>query len=386
MKCWTLVAATVVVNTALLVSSPASAEIRVGVIVSETGLAASLGIPEKNTVALLPKTVGGQDIVYTVFDDATDPTRAVQAAHKLISENHVDVLIGASTTPNALAITDTAADGKTPFIALSAASQIVSPVSGPRRWVFKTPQDDSLMASAVADAMVKKSVKSAGFIGFADSYGESWYTVFSQAAKQRGITVTTHETYARGDTSVLGQILRITSTHPDAVLMAGGGTPGALPARQLKSVNYRGLMYQTHSVANNDFLRVCGADCDGSFLAASPLLVAAQLPADNAVKAAALQYVQAYEAVYGPASTVPFGGYMWDAGHIMVAALKTALASAKPGTPEFRLAVRDALENEHEVIGSGGVFNMSKTNHNGLDQRARVIVEIKHGKWVYVSP
>lgn len=364
-------------------ASVAHAQIHVGVVVSETGPAASLGIPEKNAVALLPKEIDGQSISYTVYDDATDTTQAVKAARKLVSEQRVDLLIGASTTPVALALLDVAGETGTPFIALSAAAQIVSPVTGARRWAFKTPQNDVLMADAVARHMQSKGIKTVAFIGFADSYGESWYKAMSEAVVGKGIRLTTHETYARNDTSVLGQAVRMMATHPDAVLMAGGGTPGALPETQLKTLHFGGVMYQTHSVTNNDFLRVCGAACDGTFLPASPMLVAAQLPDGNPLKPGAVAYVKAYEAKYSTDSSPAFGAFMWDASLLAMPSFKAALAKAKPGTPEFRAAVRDALEQQKNVVGVNGVYNMSPTDHAGLDLRARVMVRIEKNKWVY---
>ncbi|WP_414450625.1 ABC transporter substrate-binding protein [Burkholderia sp. 22PA0099] len=359
----------------------AVAQVTVGVSVSATGPGASLGIPEKNTVALLPKTIGGQAIRYIVLDDASDSSRAVQNTRKLIDEDHVDAIVGSTITPNSLAMIDVAAQGRTPMISLAASAQIIAPMDAKRAWVFKTPQNDRLMADAIAGYMAKHGVKTVGFIGFADAYGDGWSTVFTAAAAANGIRVVANERYNRPDTSVTGQVLKLLATRPDAVLIAGAGTPAALPARTLKERGYAGKVYQTHGVANNDFLRVCGKDCDGELLPAGPVLVADQLPDSNAVKTPALAYKAAYEAAYGAGSLSTFGGHMWDAGLMLQRAIPEALKAGKPGTPAFREALRTALENLRNLPASHGVFNTTPADHNGFDARARVMVQIVDGKW-----
>jgi len=362
----------------------ASAQVKVGVTIASTGPAASLGIPERNTVALLPTEVAGQKIEWIVLDDATDTTQAVKNSRKLVSDDKVDVLVGTSITPGSLAMVDVAAEAKIPMISVAASAKIVEPVDDKRRWVFKTPQNDALMASALADAMAKSKVKTLGFIGFADAYGDGWLDVMRSAVKGKGIEIVAVEKYGRTDTSVTGQVLKLVSAKPDAILIAGAGTPSALPQKELRARNYQGTIYQTHGAANNDVLRVCGADCDGMLLPAGPLLVAAQLPDSNAVKKSALAYTQAYEGKYGAGTTNTFGGHMWDAGQLIVTAIPVALKSgAKPGTPEFRAALRDALEGIKNLPASQGVFNMSPTDHAGFDDRSRVMVKVEKGKWVY---
>jgi branched-chain amino acid transport system substrate-binding protein len=359
----------------------ATAQVKIGVTVSATGPAASLGIPEKNTIALLPKEIGGKSVEYIVLDDATDTTKAVQNTHKLIDEDHVDAIIGSTVTPASIAMTDVAAQGKTPMISLAASAAIVEPMDGKRKWAFKTPQNDSLMADAIATSMQKHGVKTVAFIGFSDAYGESWYKEFGAAAGKHDVKVVANERYSRTDSSVTGQVLKILSQHPDAVLIAASGTPAALPATTLKDRGYKGAVYQTHGVANNDFLRVCGKDCDGELLPAGPILVADQLPDSNAVKKSSLSYKAAYEKAYGAGSVSTFGGHAWDAGHMLEQAIPVALKKAQPGTEAFRVALRDALENLKELPLSHGIMNTTATDHNGFDNRARVIVKIVDSKW-----
>ncbi len=360
------------------------AQIKVGVTLATTGPAASLGIPERNTVALLPTEIAGQKVEYIILDDATDTTQAVKNTRKLITEDKVDVVIGTSVTPGSLAMIDVASEAKVPMISVAASARIVDPMDDKRKWVFKTPQNDALMATALADAMKKKGYKTLGFIGFADAYGDGWLSVMKEAAEKQGIQLVAVEKYARNDTSVTGQVLKLVGAKPDAILIAGAGTPAALPQKELIARGYKGQIFQTHGAANNDFLRVCGKDCEGTMLPAGPMLVASQMPDSNPVKASASDYVKKYEAAHGAGSISTFGGHLWDAGQLVVAAAPVALKTgAKPGTPEFRAALREAIENVKNLPVSHGVFNMSPTDHAGFDDRARVIVKVEGGKWVY---
>jgi len=374
-------AASVAVGVTAAWSSHAWADVKIGVTVSATGPAASLGIPEKNTIALLPKEVAGQKIDYIVLDDATDSTQAVKNARKLTSEEHVDAMVGSTVVPNSLAMIDVASETSTPMISMAAAASIVEPMDAKRAWVLKTPQNDILMATAIAQHMSNHGVKTVAFIGFSDAYGESWFKEFSKAADLAKIKIVANERFARNDASVTGQVLKMMSQNPDAVLIAGAGTPAALPQKTLKERGYKGKYYQTHGVANNDFLRVCGKDCEGTYLPAGPLLVADQLPDSNSVKKPALTYKRAYEAAYGAGSVSTFGGHAWDAGLLLQRAIPIALKKGQPGTPAFREALRAALEDTKDMPASHGIFNMSANDHSGLDQRARVMVEIVDGKW-----
>ena len=361
----------------------AHADINVGVTVSATGPAASLGIPEKNTIALMPKTIGGQKVNYIVLDDASDTTAAVANTRKLITESKVDIILGSTVTPNSLAMIDVVSEAQTPLISMAASARIVEPMDAKRKWVFKTPQNDIMMSLAIAENMAKMGVKTVGFIGFSDAYGEGWFQEFSKAAALKGLTVVANERYGRTDTSVTGQTLKLMSAKPDAVLVAGSGTPAALPQKALKERGYAGKMYQTHGVANADFLRVGGKDVEGTLLPAGPVLVADQLPASNPVRKTAQAYVAAYEAAHGKGTVSTFGAHAWDAGLLMSAAVPVALKKAQPGTPEFRAALRDALEGVQELPGAHGIFSMSPNDHLGLDQRARVMVKIENGGWKY---
>jgi len=367
----------------LACAGAAQADINVGVTISATGPAASLGIPEKNTIALLPTTIAGQKVNYIVLDDASDTTQAVKNTRRFISENNVDLIIGSTVSPNSLSMIEVVAEAQTPMISLAASARIVEPMDAKKKWVFKTPQNDIMMSLAIVQDMVARGYKRVGFVGFADAYGEGWYTEFSKAAALKKIEVVANERFARNDTSATAQALKLMAAKPDAILIAGSGTPAVVPQRALADRGYKGQIYQTHGVANSDFLRVGGKLLDNTLLPAGPVLVAAQLPADNPIRKVALAYTTKYEAVHGKDSVSLFGGYAWDAGLLLQAAAPEALKKGKPGTPEFRAALRDALEASKNVNGVHGVYNMSATDHLGLDQRASVMVKIVNGAWKY---
>ena len=355
--------------------------IHVGVTLSATGPAASLGIPERNTIALLPKTVDGQTMDYIVLDDGGDSSRAVANMRKLIDEDHADAIIGSSVTPASLAMMAVAAEKQVPMIAMAASASLITPMDAQRRWVFKVPQNDSLMAEAIAAHMQKAGVRTVGFIGFNDAYGDGWATEFGRAAKAHGLKIVASERFARADTSVTGQVLKLMAAHPDAILIAGAGTPAALPQKALHARGYAGKYYQTHGVANNDFLRVGGKDVEGTVLPAGPMLVAAQLPDSNPIKAHALDYIHRYEAAYGAGSASTFGGHAYDAGTLLAAAIPSALKAGKPGTAAFREGLRAGMESQHNLILVHGIADLSPTDHNGFDTRARVMVTVANGHW-----
>jgi branched-chain amino acid transport system substrate-binding protein len=366
----------------LCTAALARADITVGVTVSATGPAASLGIPERHTFALLPSSMAGQKVTWLVLDDASDTTTAVKNARRFTAEDKVDVMVGSTTTPNSLAIVDVAAESGTPLISLAASARIVEPMDAKRRWVFKTPQSDGMMAQAIVEHMARANVKTVGYIGFADAYGEGWWNEFNRLAGDKGIRIVASERYNRTDTFVTGQVLKIIAARPQAVLIAASGTPAALPQRAFKEKGYKGQIYQTHGVANADFLRVGGKDVEGTLLPAGPVLVAAQLPDSHPVKKSALEYVARYEAAHGKGSVSTFGAHAWDVAILLQAAVPVALKQARPGTPEFRAALRDALEGVRNAAGAHGVFNMSAKDHLGLDQRAVVMVRIENGAWM----
>lgn len=363
------------------IASTARADINVGVILSTTGPAASLGIPEEQTIRMWPSEMAGEKVNFIILNDASDTTGAVRNASKLITENNVDVIIGPSVTPTLMAALEVAGNAKVPMVSLAGGGAIVLPQTGVRTWAFKLSPTEPISINLALDHFQAQKGKTMATIGFATSYGDGFLRAFEPIAKQRGMTVTATESYNATDQSVTAQVLKIMATNPDGVYIFASGTPGALPQIELAKRGYKGLVYQTQGVANNDYLRVGGKALDGSFMTVAPALVAEQLPTSNPIRKPAVDYAKRYQAKYGPGTLSLFGATAWDALLIVEGAAREAKKKAKPGTPEFRSALRDALENLHEFVGAEGVYNMSPTDHNGVDARSQVLVKIVDGKW-----
>jgi branched-chain amino acid transport system substrate-binding protein len=319
-------------------------------------------------------------VEYISLEDGGDTTRAVQNIKKLVQENNIDALIGPSTTPNAFAILDVIADAKVPMMATVGTSAVVEPIDAKKRWVFKTTQNDDLIAAALLKHMVKNNVKSVAFIGFSDPYGDNWLKVFGALGEKAGIKVVNAERFNRTDQSVTGQTLRMIAAKPDAMLIAAVGGPAVLPEATLRDQGWKGPIYQTHAVATDDFIKLGKEKVEGTVLAAGPMLVIDEIPDVNPTKKIAQNYIATYQKQFGSVPAT-FGANTWDAGILLERAIPVALKAAKPGTEAFRNALRDALEQQREVVGCQGVFNMSPTNHNGMDERARVLVTVKDGKF-----
>ncbi|MGN6086756.1 ABC transporter substrate-binding protein [Trinickia sp.] len=364
---------------------PALADIKVGIDLSSTGPAAVIGITSKNAMQMWPKTIAGQPAQYLFLDDGSDPGKAVRNIDKFIHEDHVDVVVGPNVTPAALAALDPIAQSHTPMITLIGSGSVVEPQEGPRVWAFKMAQTDSAMADVMTRYMSNHGVKTVGFIGFADSYGDGWLKAFSTFAKLRHLSVVATERYNRTDSSVTGQVLKLMAAKPDAILVAGAGTPAVLPQRELVERGFRGPIYQTHGIATPEFIKLGGKDVEGTLFPTQPVMVARTLPADHPSKKEALAFVESYEAKYGAGSVTQFAADAAGVYPRLNDAVARALKHGQPGTEAFRAALRTALEQAHELVVPNGVVNTSASDHVGLDQRASVMGTIKGGKFVYLS-
>jgi len=358
----------------------AAAQVKVGVIYSATGPTAMVGIPQKNSVPLLPARIGSTTVEYIHYDDASDSTQTVQLLKKLISEHHIDALIGPTGSPNAMAVLPFIAESGIPMLAPVGTTAVVLPMNEQKRWVFKTTQNDNLIADAIIAHMKKTGIKTVGFIGYNDPYGESWLKEFSAQAQKAGIQLVATERYLRTDQSVTGQVVKLIAAKPDAVLVAGTGGPAVLPHAALVDQGYKGKIYQTHGAALPDFIRIGGKKVEGAFMAASLMLVLNEIPDSHPSKKMAQGYIAAYERIHA-AKPATFGANVYDAGLLLQKVVPEALKKGKPGTPEFRAALRDALEQIKEFVGTQGVYNMTPQDHSGFDARGRVMMTLKDGAW-----
>lgn len=372
--------ASVALSAALFAATAAHAQVKVGVVSSSSGPIAAVGVPQKNTVPLLPKQVGKTTIEYIPLDDASDPTASVAAIKKLIGEHKVDAIIGPSGSPNAMGVIQFAAEAGVPLFAPVGTAAVVLPMNDQKKWIFKTTQNDDLIAAALVGHMKKSGVKTVGFIGTADPYGENWQKVFSSLAAPAGIKLVSAESFQRRDTSLTAQGLKTVAARPDAVLIAAPGSSAVLPQTTLFDQGYKGQIYQTHGAALDDFLKLGGKKVEGTILAASGMLVLDEMPAEDPVRKVAADYVAGYEKLHAT-KPATFGANVYDAGLLLQAAIPAALKAGQPGTAAFRSGLRDAIEQTRELPGTQGVYTMTAQDHSGFDERGRVLITVKGGRW-----
>ncbi|ANN65800.1 ABC transporter substrate-binding protein [Bordetella bronchialis] len=363
---------------------PSFAQMKIGVVTSSTGPTALVGIPQKNTVPLLPTRIGELAVQYIVLDDASDTTQSVTAVRKLINEDRVDAIIGPPGSPNTMAILPFVAEAGVPLLAPVGTAAAVLPMDDQKKWVFKTTQNDDIIAQALVDHMAGAGVKTVGFIGLNDPYGENWYKVFADLAKRRRIDIVANERYLRTDSSVTGQALKLLAARPDAVLIAATGAASVLPETTLADLGYHGTFYQTHGAALPDFLKLGGKRVEGTILAAGLMLVLPEIADDNPSKKVATAYVDAYRERYG-VTPATFGANVYDAGLLLQRAVPLAEKAGQPGTPAFRSALRDALEQTRDLVGTQGVYTMTPQDHSGFDERGRVLITVRNGNWALIK-
>jgi branched-chain amino acid transport system substrate-binding protein len=364
-----------------LPGSPASAqtnEITIGITISTTGPAAALGIPERNALEFVPKEIGGVPLKVIVLDDGGDPTTATTNARRFVTESKADVIMGSSTTPPTIAVSNVANEAGIPHIGLAP-----FPITPERaKWSVDMPQPVPIMGKVLYEHMKAHNVKTVGYIGYSDSYGDLWFNDFKNQAVPMGMTVADEERFARPDTSVTGQVLKLIAANPDAILIGASGTAAALPQSELRDRGYKGLIYQTHGAASMDFIRIAGKAAEGVIMASGPVMSPETQPDSALTKKPGLALDTAYEAKYGPNSRSQFAGHSYDAFQVLQRVIPTALKTAKPGTPEFREAIRQAFLSEREIAASQGVYNFTEKDRYGLDDRSRIILTVKDGKYV----
>ena len=353
-------------------------EITIGITVVTTGPAAALGIPERNALDFVPKEIGGVPIKVIVLDDGGDPTAATTNARRFVTESKADIIMGSSTTPPTIAVSTVANEAGIPHFALAPL-----PINEARaKWSVAMPQPIPIMGKVLYEHMKAHGIKTVGYIGYSDSYGDLWVNDFKAQAVPMGLTMVTEERFARPDTSVAGQVLKLVAANPDAVLIGASGTAAALPQSTLRERGYKGLIYQTHGAASMDFIRIAGASAEGVIMASGPVMSPETQPDSALTKKPGLALNTAYEAKYGANSRSQFAGHSYDAFEVLKRVVPVALKTAKPGTPEFREAIRQALMSEKEIAASQGVYNFTEKDRYGLDDRSRIILTVKDGKYV----
>src|SRR3954463_10803447 len=358
-----------------------SNEIVIGITITTTGPGAALGIPERNSLDFVAKEIGGVPLKVIVLDDAGDPTAATTNARRFVTESKADIIMGSSTTPPSIAVSNVAAEANVPHFGLAP-----FPITPERaKWSVSMPQPIPIVGKVMYDHMKKNNVKTIGYIGYSDSYGDLWINDVKSQTGPMGMSIVAEERFARPDTSVQGQVLKLVAANPDAILVGASGTAAALPQSTLRERGYKGLIYQTHGAASMDFIRIAGAAAEGVLMASGPVMSPETQPDSALTKKPGLALDTAYEAKYGPNSRSQFAGPSYDAFEVLKRIVPVALKTAKPGTPEFREALRQAMLTERDIAASQGVYNFTEKDRYGLDDRSRILLTVKDGKYVLVK-
>ncbi|MBP6765466.1 MAG: ABC transporter substrate-binding protein [Rubrivivax sp.] len=362
---------------ALLACSAALADITIGVSLPLTGPGSGLGIPMSNGVKMWPATVAGEKIKVVMLDDATDPTKGVQNARRFVNEDKVDLILGSGVTPVAIAIASVAMESKTVQLATSP----IGLPPGADAWTFRMPQSNGVMANAMVGHMVKNGVKSVGFLGYTDAYGEQWLQALTPLLEKAGIKLLAAERFARADTSVTAQALKLNAANPDAMIIVASGSGAAMPQLGMVERGFKGKIYQTHAAATRDLMRVGGKATEGTFVTSGPVVVAEQLPDGHPSKALGVKFNADYEKIHGAGMRNQFAAHSYDAYLMLEKVVPVALKKGKPGTPEFRAALKDALENTPALAVTHGVLDFSPTDHWGYRPDTGVVMKVVDANW-----
>ncbi|MBN9372043.1 MULTISPECIES: ABC transporter substrate-binding protein [unclassified Hydrogenophaga] len=372
-----LLKTTLATAVAATLASAAWADLTVGVSVPLTGPASGLGIPMANGVKMWPATVGGEKLNVIILDDATDPTKGVQNARRFVNQDKVDVIVGSGATPVAIPMADVAIESGTPHLALSP----IGLPPGKDAWSFRMPQSNGVMAEAMVEHMKKQGVKSVGFLGYTDAYGEQWLQALTPLLEKAGIKLAGVERFARSDTTVTGQALKLASANPDAMVVVASGSGAAMPQLGLIERGYKGKFYQTHAAATRDLMRVGGKAVEGTFVTTGPVVVAEQLPDSHPSKALGVKFNAEYEKIYGAGTRNQFGAHSYDAYLLLDKLVPVAAKKGKPGTPEFRAALKAALEDAPAMPVTHGIIDFTATDHWGFKTGSGVVMKVVNGDW-----
>ena len=353
--------------------------IKIGSFLSVTGPASFLGDPELKTLQMYVDEinanggVNGRQIELVHYDTGGNAKEAVNFAKRLIIKDNVDVIVGGSTSGSTLAVMPLVEKDGVPFISLAGSVKIIDPV---QKWVFKVPHTDRMAAAKIFEDMKKRGISKIALISGSGGFGKSGRAQTLALAPDYGIEVVSDESYGAKDTDMTAQLTKIRDTDAQAILNFGFGTGPAIVTKNVRQLGIELPLYQSHGVASKKYIELAGAAAEGVRLPAAALLVAEKLSDDDPQKKVLLAYKNKFEAAHGPVST--FGGHAYDGLFIAVEAMQRA-----GGTDKAK--VRDEIEKTQGFIGTGGVFNMSASDHLGLGLDAFKMLEIKDGDWTIVE-
>jgi len=380
MRWQSITASAVFALCALLSASPVSAQIKIGSVLSVTGPASFLGDPEKKTLEIYVDEinakggVNGQKLQLIVYDDAANADTARTFATRLVEEDKVVAVVGGSTTGSTLAMIPVFEEAQIPFISLAGAVQIIEPV---RKWVFKTPHTDRMACEKIFADLKSRNLTHIALISGTDAFGKSMRDQCVAVASKAGITIATEETYGPRDSDMTPQLTNIKNkAGVQAVVNPGFGQGPAIVTRNYKQLAITLPLYQSHGVASKQFIELAGPAAEGVRLPAAAILIADKLPANDPQKPVVVNYTKTYQDRTKQAVST-FGGHAYDGLMILVQAMERA-KSTDPAK------VRDEIEKTKGFVGTGGIVNMSPTDHMGLDLSAFHMLEITNGDWTLI--
>ena len=380
MRWQSITASAVFALCALLSASPVSAQIKIGSVLSVTGPASFLGDPEKKTLEIYVDEinakggVNGQKLQLIVYDDAANADTARTFATRLVEEDKVVAVVGGSTTGSTLAMIPVFEEAQIPFISLAGAVQIIEPV---RKWVFKTPHTDRMACEKIFADLKSRNLTNIALISGTDAFGKSMRDQCVAVASKAGITIATEETYGPRDSDMTPQLTNIKNkAGVQAVVNPGFGQGPAIVTRNYKQLAITLPLYQSHGVASKQFIELAGPAAEGVRLPAAAILIADKLPAKDPQKPVVVNYTKTYQDRTKQAVST-FGGHAYDGLMILVQAMERAKSTDAA-------KVRDEIEKTKGFVGTGGIVNMSPTDHMGLDLSAFHMLEITNGDWTLI--
>lgn len=352
---------------------------KIGAVFAITGPASTLGVPEKNTADMLVEQINasgginGKNLQIIFYDSASDATTARTRVEKLINVDKVAAIVGPTTSGESLGIIDLVQNAKIPLISCAASVKIVEPVAE-RKWVFKTPQSDVLMGQVIAEYLLAQGLTKVAIITTSDPFGASGKEQLEKLFPDAGIEIIHKEEFTEKDPDALVQLTKIKEAKPQAVICWSVSGGGATVTKNMKAdLNMQIPLIMSHGVANRAYIDLSGASANGVVFPSGKLLVASQLPDTDPQKAVLVKYAEDYRAKFNEDPST-FGGHAWDSINLVVAAMK------KVGADKAK--IRDEIENTKNFVGTGGIFNFSPTDHNGLTKDGVTMVKIIDGQWI----
>jgi branched-chain amino acid transport system substrate-binding protein len=352
--------------------------IKIGAILSLTGTYAGLGEPEKNLIEMEVKKINdagginGRPVEVIIEDDATDEAKAVAAASRLIEQENVVAIIGASGTGQTMAVRGDVQRAGIPQVSMAGGTVITNPVDS---LVFATPWSNTIVVPFTLDYLEGQGITKIGLITDSGGFGKDGQAVFQADAPKAGVEIVADETFNPGDTDMTAQLTKIKNSDAQAIVMWTAGAEAAIIAKNARDLGIELPIYGSHGIARQEFIEGAGEAAEGVRLAAGKVLDPTLYAADSEAAKVADEFISDYQAAYGEKPGM-FPGYAYDALYLVVEAAKRVQGDL---TPE---ALRDEIEATSGWVGIDGTYNMTAEDHNGLSADDLQMYEVSSGQFV----